>query len=84
LALEVPLHFLRLDNDIERRAYRLLTEDMSQVTDIWISLGISNEKFVQFWDKWIALCKSWLVQEFRFVDWPIAHEKLGKAIRDIL
>lgn len=83
-ALDVPLYFLKLDDDIGRRAYRLLTEDINQVMDIGNSLGISNEKFVQFWDKWVSLCKSWLVDEFRFLDQPLAHEKLGMAIKAIL
>lgn len=80
LGLEVPLHFLGLEDGIERRAYRLLTEDMNQVKDIWISIGISNEKFVQFWDKWLLLCGSWLDSEFSFWHKKIGHEKLGKEI----
>lgn len=80
LSLDIPLHFLGLDRDVERRAYRLFTEDIGQTKDIWRSLKISDEKFVKSWGKWVDLCKSYLSQEFLFFHEEIAHRKLGEEI----
>ena len=80
MALDIPIHFLELDTDIERGAYRLLTEDLDQVKNLWRSLDISDARFVQYWDKWVALCKIWLGDDFTSWRLPIGHEKLGKEI----
>lgn len=55
----VPTNFLSLDREIQRKAYRLLLNDKTQIKDIWQSLKISDQKIKEQWPSWIKLVTRW-------------------------
>lgn len=75
--LDIPLSFLRVSDEVKRRAYRLVLQDQIQIMNIWKSLGISDERFSMYWVKWVMLCNSWLRDGGRY--WsssPVVHANL--------
>lgn len=64
--LDIPLCFLSLDDDVARKAYRLLTNEPQQARDIWKSLNVEDSQFVQYWPNWLERCKSWLYQVYSY------------------
>jgi hypothetical protein len=60
LSLYIPLCFLQEDEDIERKAYRLLLSDPEQVRDIWRNLGVTDSKMEELWPHWIRHVGQWL------------------------
>jgi len=63
LRLDIPLYFQLVGDEIQRKAYRLLTQDASQVKAIWASMGVSETKVKEQWQPWNRMCVSWLSQD---------------------
>lgn len=66
LDLEVPLCFNSLNDEIKRRAYRLLTNETSQVINIWRSAGVEDSDVAKYWNVWMSICNSWENEVYRF------------------
>ncbi len=58
LRLDIPLCFLREDEDSKRRAYRLLLNNPQ--LNIWQKKNIQDDKVKQHWPRWIHHLKYWL------------------------
>ncbi len=59
-SLDIPLGFLFVNEDIKRKAYRLLIQDPNKVELIWVNQQISKSDMKSCWNSWISLCKAWL------------------------
>jgi hypothetical protein len=80
--LNIPLSFLRVSDEVKRRAYRLILQDQIQIKNIWQSLGITDERFSLHWDKWVKLCNSWLSSGGRYWRFsPMVHANLPKDMQ---
>jgi hypothetical protein len=80
--LDIPLSFLRVSDDVKRRAYRLVLQDQIQIKNIWQSLGITDERFSTHWEKWIQLCNSWLSNGDRYWSFsPLVHANLPNDLQ---
>jgi hypothetical protein len=58
--IRVPLCFYRLASRTQRNSYQLLTGDMSSLRSIWTGHGVSDEQFMERWDYWITVSKTWV------------------------
>ena len=77
LKLDIPLCFVVLDDDIKRKAYRMLTSDIDKLASIWRSVDVSDEQIVKYWGAWISLCNNWLGNVYRGGFYgSLPHEKL--------
>jgi hypothetical protein len=77
IRLDIPLCFLHENDDILRRAYRLLLVDPEQIKDIWNSKNIKEEKIKELWPRWVYHMKYWLsrTSDFGFRT-DVIHENL--------
>lgn len=81
LSLDIPLSFLVSNDDVLRKAYRLLLNDREQVHYIWDSMGIERTKVAQYWESWIKMCTSWLSEVYRYgFHRQIIHRKLIEEV----
>ncbi len=82
MPLDIPLSFLRVSDEVKRRAYRLILQDQIQIKNIWLSLGLTDERFSLHWDKWVKLCNSWLSSGGRYWRFsPMVHANLPKDMQ---
>ncbi len=80
--LDIPLSFLRVSDEVKRRAYRLILQDQMQIKNIWQSLGITDERFSLHWNTWVKLCNSWLSSDGRYWSFsPMVHANMPKDIQ---
>lgn len=59
-ALEIPIYFLKMDDEIKRRAYQLLIADKEQIKYIWMQRRVDESKIRENWDNWIRICGTWI------------------------
>lgn len=78
--LDVPLCFLNEDDEIIRRAYRLLLVDPDQIRDIWKSKSIPENKVKELWPRWVYHMKYWLSRADYGFNTAIIHENLFNDI----
>ena len=77
---EIPLNFVHFDNDIGRRAYRLLMQDVTQVKQIWSSLGITDARFAKHWEKWLETCAPATAEGYLSFPKRMPHSNLAKDL----
>lgn len=78
IGLDIPLCFLQEDDEILRRAYRLILEDNSQIKDIWKLENIPDSKVMELWPRWVYHLKYWLGRSGGRFRYSIIHENLFK------
>lgn len=82
--LHVPLCFAVFDDEITRRAYRLLLNNPDQVRAIWTSRNVEESKLLENWDTWMSACASWTGSVYDDWIWRMRshmpHENLLKEI----
>ncbi|HYD49566.1 MAG TPA: toll/interleukin-1 receptor domain-containing protein [Terriglobales bacterium] len=66
LRLEIPLCFETEDEDIKRRAIRLLSNEREQVVRLWRDRGIDDSLVRRTWPAWIAASQTWLKSAYRW------------------
>jgi hypothetical protein len=77
LLLNVRLCFLTLNQDLKRKAYRLLMSDHEQVRRIWKTLMVHDSKMEEYWPYWIHHAGKWLSSFYRFgLPLDITHKEL--------
>jgi len=76
ISLSATLCFL-LDNDenIERQAYRLFTNDPKQVKNIWNNLGIENSRVSELWPYWVTNMEQW-VRSWKGQERPLFQKEI--------
>lgn len=65
-SLNIPLWFLRLEEDNIRRALRLLTQDVEAVKIIWRMHGVVDDAIVLNWADWVKTCTEWLQKVYGY------------------
>ncbi len=65
--LDIPLCFLQMDDEVKRKAYRLLLNYPDKIKNIWQSFGIKEEKVKELWPHWMRHIGEWLFQVYH---WP--------------
>jgi hypothetical protein len=79
--LDTPLQFMKESDDVRRRAYNLLIDNLDEFSKLWRSLGVTNEVFAEGWRPWIGLCSRWDARSRLFGNvWSMPHERLGKDV----
>jgi hypothetical protein len=77
IMLDIPLEFLREDQHILRKAFRLFLTEPENVKTIWQSKNISYAKMKELWPIWVYHLKLWLSSEGYFMShFKIIHDKL--------
>ena len=75
--LDIPLEFLREDQHILRKAYRLFLTEPEKVKIIWQSKNISYAKMKELWPVWTYHLRLWLSSQGYFLRrLQIIHDKL--------
>lgn len=82
ITLEIPLCYESENDDIKRRAYRLLTSDPDVVMRLWRSRGIDDNVVKENWAAWINVCAGWIGNVYKFgFHSGVSH---GKLLRELL
>ncbi len=75
--LDVPLCFLEEDDEVARRAYRLLINDPNAIKSFWRNLKVEDTVVKKYWPLWINHLKYWIgkTRPFAFGR-HVVHENL--------
>ena len=75
--LEILLCYESENDDIKRRAYRLLTSNPEAVLRLWRDRGIDDKIVREHWASWMKVCGTWLGKVYRFgFHRGVSHSKL--------
>ena len=66
LRLDTPTHFAAVNEDVGRRAYRLLVQEPKSVKRVWQSLDIDDKTAMSGWSKWLAVGDYWHNNTYHF------------------
>ena len=82
LRLDIPLNFAIGDRETNRRAFQLLLQHPSKISEIWESRGVSRVKVESVWPQWMAACKFWVSRSSQgmFFHRHLEHATLFEAL----
>lgn len=60
LTLDIPLTFMKEDQETLRKSYQLLLNEPVQIKNIWKKYDINDEKIKELWPRWIYHMQLWL------------------------
>lgn len=82
IRLDLPLEGTSFAERVQRRAWRLLTQDPHQLEQVWLDVGVKGSDMAEHWDSWIEKCEAFARDPYRrgFLD-ELPHQELFKEPR---
>jgi hypothetical protein len=78
MRFDVPVMWMRMPQEVQQKAYRILLSSHEQVRHIWRSLGLNDKTVAAAWPRWMDHTLGWIANVDRL---GRAH---GKPVYSVL